>query len=227
MKKQIIILFLLCIILMPGFSAEHAVIKEAAGKVEIMAPGENWQPAKKGTVLVKGTTISTGFRSTAVLDLGSSVLEVKPLTRMKLEELIKTQNKTTTKLYLRVGRVRAEVKSGTGTRHDFKLRSPVSTAAVRGTKFEYNGRTLKVEEGTVSYFNRLGQSRRIGAGERSKIDGFTAPQQGVKGKQSLSGVLPPGFDLEGFIAGFSLFNPDTWSLPEIPFTDITITVDWE
>ena len=149
MKKFLLILFLTATILYPVFSA-NAVIKEISGKVEIKEDGGSWTPAVNGMTITEGTVISTGFRSKAVLDLGSSILEIKPLTRMSLEALIEKEGTVTTNLYLRVGRVDANVKRDTGLNHDFKLRSAVSTAAVRGTKFSYTGTELIVTEGVLA-----------------------------------------------------------------------------
>ena len=44
-----------------------------------------------------GTVISTGFKSTAVIDTGSSEIFVKQLTRMSLEELSKSGSTVKTK----------------------------------------------------------------------------------------------------------------------------------
>jgi hypothetical protein len=99
----------------------------------------------------RGTTISTGFGSRALLDLGNAVLNVQPLTRLRLEELIQKEGTVQTDLFLRVGKVKAEVKSVAGLQQDFKLRSPVSTAAVRGTEFDYSGYDIVVINGEVIY----------------------------------------------------------------------------
>jgi len=115
----------------------RAVFKTVTGKVEIQNPGEQaWGPASVGMEVPIKATISTGFGGGAVLEVGASTLTVRQLTRLRIDDL-STQNKVTkTNLTMRVGRIRAEVKSTAGTATDFKLRSPVSTAAVRGTGFE-------------------------------------------------------------------------------------------
>ena len=88
MKKVFLFLILAAILLYPAFSTD-AVIKEISGKVEIKKAGGSWVTATNGMTVPAGATISTGFRSNAVLDLGSSILEIKPLTRMTLEDLEK------------------------------------------------------------------------------------------------------------------------------------------
>jgi len=106
----------LSLVLVSGLEAQvQAVVKEVSGKVEVKASGAStWLPAKAGLKLAKGSFVSTGFNSTALLELGSSLLSVKPLTRMQLEELIAKEGTVSTELFLKVGKVKAEVKSGAG-----------------------------------------------------------------------------------------------------------------
>jgi hypothetical protein len=169
--KKLAILLMLIIILAPGLFSQTAVVKQVVGKVEVKAPGQAWVPAKVGMDVSKGSFISTGFRSTAVLEMGPSVLNVRQLTRMQLEELLEKEGTMTTGLYLNVGKVNAKVKSVKGLSHDFKLRSPVSTAAVRGTDFDYDGRILKVREGIVDFINELKQRRKVFDEARLAADG--------------------------------------------------------
>jgi hypothetical protein len=100
---------------------------------------------------------------------------VLALTRLTVLELLQTNTGVTTTLNLDTGKVRAEVKSAPGQTADFKLRSPVSTAAVRGTDFYFDGFRLQVLQGVVEFFNRLGESQYISAGNGSQTDGQTPP----------------------------------------------------
>jgi hypothetical protein len=126
-----------------------------------------------GTTIPKGSSISTGFKSTALLEMGESSLAVNQLTRMTLEELARQAGVQQTNVFLRVGRVSAQVKTTTGIKHDFKLRSPVSTAAVRGTDFEYNGWLLVVTDGEVTLTSPGGSTRLVIAGEKGYTDGLS------------------------------------------------------
>jgi hypothetical protein len=141
-------------------------------------------------LLALGATISTGFNSTAVLELGSSVLQVRPLTRLRLDQLLAREKTVSTELFLQVGKIRAEVKSAEGLSQDFKVRGPVSTAAVRGTGFEYDGYELYVFEGTVSYTNLTGQSRSYSPGEQGGSDGYSPPSEAEQQLASDSTVNP-------------------------------------
>lgn len=223
MKKYILIILLLLI----GtflFAEITAVVKDISGKVEIMAPGGSWKKAAEGMKIEEGYFISTGFRSEAVLELGPSKVIVKQLTRMKLEELVEKEGTVSTSLNLRVGKIKAEVRTTAGLRQDFRLTSPVSTAAVRGTSFEYDGVNLKVLEGSVEFTNQRGQRRLVPAGVASRIIGVDLPQSGEELKNLLISIdpstltIPQDFDLPEFLDFLEGFDG---------ITDVTITINWE
>lgn len=188
MIRKLFFVFLLVLISAGLCAQSQAVIKEIAGKVEIRVGTGSWQPARSGVAVPTGAYISTGFNSTAVLDLAGSLLRVNPLTRMQIQELIEKEGTLSTELFLRVGKVKAEVKSVEGLTQDFKLRSPVSTAAVRGTDFEFDGVTVTVINGSVSFSNTYNQSRSVGGGEDSSTTGTDLPSQGNQGKSERSTV---------------------------------------
>ena len=136
MKKALIIAILLLFAVLLLSAADRAVLTEIKGKVEIQVRGGSWTSARTGTEISSGTTISTGFNSGATLDLGSSEIQVRQLTRMSLNELVEQQGTIKTDLGLKVGKIRAEIKDVEGLKHDFTIRSAVSTASVRGTILE-------------------------------------------------------------------------------------------
>jgi len=194
MKKRFLLILTAAVVaaaLAPGLAAQsQAVITETTGKVEIQPPGGAWQAARVGMNLARGATISTGFNSSAVIDLGASLLQVRPLTRMQLQELIEQGGAVSTDLFLKVGKVRAEVKATEGLTQDFKLRSPVSTAAVRGTTFEFEDLIVEVIDGQVYFTNLYNQTRSVAGGEGSSTDGFSLPASGQEGQDSNSTVDP-------------------------------------
>ncbi|HEC62498.1 MAG TPA: hypothetical protein ENI27_09655 [bacterium] len=227
MKRFFLILLLVTILTPTVFGQVRAVVKEVNGKVEVKVQSGGWERARVGMGFSPGSYISTGFNSTALLELGSTLLQVKPLTRMKLEELIRREDTVTTGLFLRVGRVRAEVKSVKGIRQEFKLKSPLSTAAVRGTEFEYDGVTVKVINGVVYLYNRNGQKRSVAIGEQSSAGGDDPPTTGEQEKSNVSEVVPytapggGGSDTDGDGDGDGNGNGE----PIIP-TDTTVTITW-
>ena len=198
------------------FSQAQAVVKEFKGKVEIKATGGDWQPVKAGMKLDTGASISTGFSSTALLDLGTSTLKVAPLTRMQLVELIARQGSVSTTLALKVGKVNAEVKTAQGLRQDFTLKGPQATAAVRGTEFEFDGVSVKVINGLVFFTNTQGQGRGVGAGEESSTDGTQLPTTGGQEDESDTTVDP-----HASTGGTSL------PASAVPPAPATVTIRWQ
>jgi hypothetical protein len=99
------------------------------------------------------------------------VLEVSQLTRLTLEELVEREGTLSTNVFVPVGRVRATVSTAEGRSADFRVRGPLSTAAVRGTGFETNGWQLSVTEGVVEFANALGEGRNISPGQVSVTTG--------------------------------------------------------
>jgi hypothetical protein len=159
----------LAILLAFAAIGEDAVFAELTGKVEYQAPGGAWKPAKVGDRIGVGVLVSTGFKSTALLKLGATTITVKPVTRLTLQELIKTEGGTQTKLYLLSGRVKADVPPQPGQTTDFKITSPTATASVRGTSFEFDGFNLIVDRGSVQLMTPAQQYRYVSAGEFSTL----------------------------------------------------------
>jgi ferric-dicitrate binding protein FerR (iron transport regulator) len=149
----------------------RAVFLEVSGRVEIKEAGSSeWQKAAPGAGINGNTVISTGFRSRALVSLGSSRLDIHPLTALTLEELVQRGNTEETALYLRTGRIRATVNRPAGLSADFTVRSPVISASVRGTSFEFDGVNLRVESGLVLLARPAGQKVYVAGGQRSYVD---------------------------------------------------------
>ncbi len=132
--------------------AQEAVLQELKGSVEIRHAGESWIPAEQGMVVRRDSTISTGFNSQAVLEIGDAVIDVQPLTRLSLAELSQRGSTTDTALSLRVGRIETEVRSAAGRQNNFEVRGPYSTAAVRGTRWTQTVTSVEVVDGTVAVY---------------------------------------------------------------------------
>lgn len=185
---------LLLIACFPGIvsaAAPQATLKSIQGKVEIKTLNANaWAPAKEGMVIKTMTTISTGFDSSVTLEMDGNSIFVKPLTRMTLDQLVEQQGTVKTSCYLRVGGVKASVKSAEGVKQDFQVQSPYSTASVRGTVFEYDGLKLKVIEGLVAL--RPGRPKRsiqlpVADVEEDDAEGDEAPANEASGAENAAG----------------------------------------
>jgi hypothetical protein len=194
-KTGLGVLFLMSAVLASAQSA--ALIREISGTVEIKAPGAaEWKAAEAGEALDRASLVSTGFRSTALIRIGNSDIMVRPLTRLSLEEITAVQNAERVVLNLRAGRIRAKVDPPAGGSLDFSVRSPIATASVRGTAFDFDGTRLTVEEGRVHLSGESVTGVYVGKGHSTAA----APETGsavrvIDGlKEELSPPLPAGID---------------------------------
>ncbi|MDR1278843.1 MAG: FecR family protein [Treponema sp.] len=149
----------------------QAIIRELRGTVEVKAPGSSvWQTAVIGQELEQATLVSTGFKSAALIRLGESTLSVQPLTRLSLEEIVAMANTDRINISLRAGRIRVNVKPPVGGTTEFRVRSPIATASVRGTVFDFDTVNLRVAEGTVSFSGADNTAVYVAAGQSSSPD---------------------------------------------------------
>jgi hypothetical protein len=161
-----------CVIGTAAFGQEARVL-ETIGTVELKAPGSaGWAAARPGDLLTADTIIATGFKSTARLRLGNSLLLIRPLTHLTLKELSRTSGNERVNLELRTGQVRADVRPAELNKMDFTVRSPSVTASVRGTVFEFDTLNLKVAEGLVRFstVDNVNRTVEVRAGDFSYAD---------------------------------------------------------
>jgi uncharacterized protein YaiE (UPF0345 family) len=194
MKMGIGVLLLMSAVLA---GAQTALIREISGTVEVKTPGApEWTAAVAGQVLDRASLISTGFKSMALITIGSPEIMVRPLTRLSLEEISAAQSGERVTLNLRAGRIRANVNPPAGGNLDFTVRSPMATASVRGTVFDFDGIRLKVEEGRVHLGGEQVTGVYVGKGHATAADpdsGKTATvAEGLK--EELAPALPAGMD---------------------------------
>jgi len=169
--RKVVLVVLALAIPCTVFAQMKAIISEVTGKVEIKVQGSDaWKAAKKGDAIDQGATISTGFKSLAVVKLGDTNLTVKALSRLTLKELVEKDSTVDTNLFLSVGKVKADVKPVSGKTQTFTVGSPVSTASVRGTAFDFDGVNLNVERGLVEVQDNNGFTAEVALGESASID---------------------------------------------------------
>ena len=197
MKKVIIAVFLAAVITSAAFS-QSGVIRELTGDVELRRAGSSaFVAARAGDTVELNTIISTGFRSTAVVAIGSSIITVRPLTRLSLSEIQNAANSETVNVNLQAGRVRVDVTPPAGTRANFTVQSPSATASVRGTSFEFDTINLSVDEGRVIFSGNSGPAAVVNAGSVTLIsaDGTAANPAEVTAAALIPtapvGTLPP------------------------------------
>jgi len=148
--KRVFIVLITLVLVFQAFAEVTATLTDIKGKVEVKPNGGDWVTAKDGMKINILATISTGFDSTAVVKIDKTSIFVNSLTRMTLDKLMESSGKVNTSVFLRLGSVKASVKSAEGVKQDFKVQSPYSTASVRGTEFEFDGLIVSVTEGIVA-----------------------------------------------------------------------------
>jgi len=196
-RNALIILILLCA---PQVFAQNGVIKEFAGTVELKRAGQaDFIPAKAGDTVTKDTVISTGFKSTALVSVGNTVLTVRPLTRLTLAEISASADSETLDINIQTGRVRVEVKPPAGTKAHTTVSSPTVTASVRGTSFEFDTQRLNVLEGTVSFAGKQGGAMLVSTGSSSEVRNNGAVADPIE--TSAAELLPP--PIAGSDSGFN------------------------
>jgi hypothetical protein len=175
MKKKMLFLLLLAFAVFHVL-AQTGVIREFSGEVELKRSGaSSYVKAKQGDKVAEDTIVSTGFKSIAIIEVGNSTIAVKALTRLSLAEIRSAQETETLNLKLQTGRVKVDVKPPAGVKANCTVQSPMATASVRGTSFEFDTCNLKVNEGSVAFRGNRGFGLIIPAGMASSVgvDGKT------------------------------------------------------
>ena len=88
MKQAAVIAVLILLCAGMAFAQSGGVIKELSGTVELKPAGQaDYTAAKAGDAVARDTVVSTGFKSSALITVGSTTLTVRPLTRLSLAEI--------------------------------------------------------------------------------------------------------------------------------------------
>ena len=170
--KKILVLSAFLIIITVNLAATSGEILAIKGKVEVQKAGQ-WKLAQQGETLDSGTLISTGFKSELTLKVDGSTIIVQALTRLRLDEIVKKGDVLSSKVYLDMGSIKANVKPAETKKVAFTVRTPVATASVRGTSGEisYDG-VLNGWTGVWEYVNQNQDAVKVYAGDTVKIDNF-------------------------------------------------------
>jgi len=196
--KKIIFTAVFITLVVCGAFCQNGVIRDLTGEVELKRSGSSaFVPASAGDAVASNTIVSTGFRSTAIIAIGSSVITVRPLTRLTLAEIQSVESKENINVNLQSGRVRVEVKPAAGTKTNLNVQSPSATASVRGTTFEMDTHNLIGIEGKVMLSGVSGAGVMVTGGNTSSanIDG-TVSNPAVNAEQSVRIQAPVGADTE-------------------------------
>ncbi|MFO8014732.1 MAG: FecR domain-containing protein [Phycisphaerae bacterium] len=140
----------------------RARVQGVEGTVEMRpAKGEPWRPVEAGTVLPPGADLRTGFRARCVLDMVDSLVQIDPLSVVRIAALERKEDAVRTRLHLKQGNAQAIVEKGR-IESDFRILTPSAALSVRGTRgikcryFQDEGGTYGLaDRGLIAVIDRL------------------------------------------------------------------------
>lgn len=169
MKRTVLVAILLSTLIGFTAAAEEARVISARGLAQYrVAPGEDWADLVNGAIVPVGSDVSTGIGAAVVLDVNGSILQIASLSRVRVALVEQAATEDRGFVEMRYGRVSADVRRSSGRGTDFRVYTPISTAAVRGTEFVYDGQSLEVLHGDVAFINTAGQHHSVREGQLSR-----------------------------------------------------------
>ncbi len=149
MKKMIFAALLFFGVLSSGW-AQGLVVEKPKGEVQVLKKGtSDWVQAQQGMPLESGDKVKTGEKSSVSIQWEKGTLELAEKTDFSVTEHAAKDDQIKTSLELTLGKLKAKVdKLNQGS--EFKITTPTSVAAVRGTFFG-----LWVYEYLGDFFSRL------------------------------------------------------------------------
>ncbi len=159
----------LVLIVAPSVAADEARVLSVEGLAQYRTvSGGTWVDVVDGARIPEGSEISTGIGARVLLDVQGSTVTVQPLSRLTVSAMETDSETTRSYIGMRYGRLAADVRRSSGRGTDFRVFTPISTAAVRGTEFLYDGYTLEVLHGDVSLQNTANQHHSVREGQVSR-----------------------------------------------------------
>jgi len=151
-----------------------AIVKVVEGTVETRpAVGQPWTAVAVGQTLAEGADIRTGFRARCVLDLSDSLVQVDPLTVIRIGTLRKDGNTVHTRILMKQGNTQADVEKDQ-IKSDFAIVMPSATLSVRGTQGIqagfYQGVSCNIQLktlGKIALTGRLGNTTPLSPGQQT------------------------------------------------------------
>ena len=187
MKKILFLLSCLAVFCSAPLAARCAdifsgTLTDLSGEVVLQKEDTGiWLPLKKNMPLQQGDRIKTGPGAGAdiLLDDGS-MIRLGPQTDVILKELAADFQKKsiTATVFLRLGKLIANVKKISGKDSHFSVHTPTAIAGVRGTQFAVN--TKESGETEVGVFDGLVSVARISAAGQELRDTAVMVKQGME-----------------------------------------------
>jgi len=220
MKQMLTALTTLLFLVAETLSAASARLVTVRGRVSVRRyAGAPWVRARRGMTLRKGAVISTGYAAAALIRItpGWTMVRVNQFTTTSISRLSSSRKTVRTSFRLRIGTVRAVVKSSRKIHHRFRISTPVATASVRGTipevsHFPGQGTIISYLKGSGFVISKKGRIQLLRKGQFSRVSrrGSSTPFQEALLKRAAGTIqqnLTPG--------ELSLLSKGPGSLPGI------------
>jgi hypothetical protein len=122
----------------------EALVLEVKGRVQWRADAKaDWRKAARDDVLKPGAEIRTGLRSSLALRVGkNATLRIGRSTRIELPTIVQKDDRLETRAVFHRGKADFKVDA-VGFENDFKVVTPTTTLAVRGTGFSLQWGSLR------------------------------------------------------------------------------------
>jgi hypothetical protein len=176
-------------------SGPFVTLSQAQRKVEVQRSEAGWEPATQGLRLICGDRVHTGFKAGVVLTFpdGSRLL-VGDMTMVQLTDVgLGPQGGVRVRVLLNTGSVTAQVNRSTGASGDFQVKTPTTTASVRGTvfsvRFDGSATTVAVTESSVQVTANNGATANIPAGMETRSTATSVAAPALIGHGFTSGGL--------------------------------------
>jgi len=120
-------------------SGTLTITAATGSRVEVQRSGAPWEAGALGMQLRPGDRIHTGWKTSITVTFpDGSTATVAPMSLVQIKEISADGKKT---LFLTLGEVTVEIQQLPGSRGDFRVITPTTTASVRGTRFSvlYDG----------------------------------------------------------------------------------------
>jgi hypothetical protein len=172
----------------------EVTISGLSRKVEVQQNETTWFPASDSVKLKEGDKIHTGWKAGAKLTFpDGSTIVLKPMSLLLIQSLKSgPDGKLTVRVWLPLGEVSATVNRSRGSAADFEVKTPTTTASVRGTIFSvlYDGAMtiVSVKKGVVSVKPNSGKAVNVPAGREVSSTAAKASKPVAIGKAG----APPG-----------------------------------
>jgi hypothetical protein len=158
-----------------GGSTKPISVVELSGEVEysesISGP---FKPLTKDVTLRQGMFISTGFESSATVNINGQLLHIPQTVQLRFDEFTQGENLARTQLYLYVGTVQAQVRHTAAIRGDFSVTTPTAISSIRGSEMvvTYDNSTNTTTAYAISdvvYVKGNGDSSETTVNENQKV----------------------------------------------------------